>query len=197
MCCQLITTERLARKMSVRLALALLASGGVAHAHAGQHDRLVAPTASSPTMAVAPVGDRAGPPQRLSHKATSEFATALTVAPVGVEGVERIGPEIETAPERMTFAISAPAAVQPTFSLRLTPQDGRVSKAMQTFAMQHGWKLSWEIDRDFPIRYEAQFDGGVLEIVAQIAHSLQNLDAPIRVKAYHANKVMRVLYATY
>ena len=51
-------------------------------------------------------------------------------------------------------------------------------------------------DDDFPIEYPATFRGDFLGIVEQIVRSLQNTDAPIRVKVYDANRVLRVVHAT-
>lgn len=78
----------------------------------------------------------------------------------------------------------------------MSPGDGRVSVALQRYLKGHGWQLAWEIDRDFPIEYPATFTGDFLGIVEQIVVSLQNTDAPIRVKVYEANRVLRVVHAT-
>ncbi len=82
-----------------------------------------------------------------------------------------------------------------TFSI--STQDQYISNALRRFASAHGWKLSWEVDRDFDVQYDATFSGSFLEIVEQIASALQNVNTPIRVKAYHGNHVLRVIYATY
>lgn len=87
----------------------------------------------------------------------------------------------------------APAAA--TFNL--STKDGHLSEALRRFAATQGWKLSWEIDRDFAIQYGATFSGPFLDIVEQLARSLQSANTPIRMKAYHGNRVLRVLYATY
>ncbi|WP_246179479.1 toxin co-regulated pilus biosynthesis Q family protein [Pandoraea aquatica] len=86
--------------------------------------------------------------------------------------------------------------VSTTIELALQPSDGRVSQAVRRYAERNGWQLAWEIERDFPIEYPATFRGDFLGIVEQIVRSLQNTDAPIRVKVYEANRVLRVVHAT-
>ncbi|WP_087721780.1 MULTISPECIES: toxin co-regulated pilus biosynthesis Q family protein [unclassified Pandoraea] len=80
--------------------------------------------------------------------------------------------------------------------LAIQPSDGRVSQAIKRYAEANGWQLAWEIERDFPIEYPATFTGDFLGIIEQVVLSLQNSDAPIRVKVYEANRVLRVVHAT-
>ncbi|VVD64583.1 toxin co-regulated pilus biosynthesis Q family protein [Pandoraea cepalis] len=97
------------------------------------------------------------------------------------------------------IAASEPLAqveVRELLELLMSPGDGRVSVALQRYLEAHGWQLAWEIDRDFPIEYPATFTGDFLGIVEQVVVSLQNTDAPIRVKVYEANRVLRVVHAT-
>ena len=91
---------------------------------------------------------------------------------------------------------ASPSSGAAGLELVLRPADGRVSQAMRRYAERHGWQLAWEIERDFPIEYPATFRGDFLGIVEQIVRSLQNTDAPIRVKVYDANRVLRVVHAT-
>ena len=96
-------------------------------------------------------------------------------------------------------AASEPLAqveVRELLELLMSPGDGRVSVALARYLQAHGWQLAWEIDRDFPIEYPATFTGDFLGIVEQVVVSLQNTDAPIRVKVYEANRVLRVVHAT-
>ncbi|UVA79726.1 toxin co-regulated pilus biosynthesis Q family protein [Pandoraea commovens] len=99
-----------------------------------------------------------------------------------------------------TVGVAAPLAISPpvpvAMELALQPSDGRVSQAVRRYAERNGWQLAWEIERDFPIEYPATFRGDFLGIVEQIVRSLQNTDAPIRVKVYEANRVLRVVHAT-
>ncbi|WP_052729129.1 toxin co-regulated pilus biosynthesis Q family protein [Chromobacterium vaccinii] len=81
-------------------------------------------------------------------------------------------------------------------TLRLIPGKGRVSAALRDFAKANGWVLAWELERDFPIDYPATFSGTFLEVMEQVAKSLQNTDSPVRIKIYEANKVIRVIHAT-
>jgi hypothetical protein len=110
-------------------------------------------------------------------------------------------PTSPTSPELPSLAIAAsePLAqveVRELLELLMSPGDGRVSVALQRYLEAHGWQLAWEIDRDFPIEYPATFTGDFLGIVEQVVVSLQNTDAPIRVKVYEANRVLRVVHAT-
>lgn len=81
-------------------------------------------------------------------------------------------------------------------TLQLVPGKGRISSALRDFARANGWELAWEVDRDFPIDYPATFSGTFLDVIEQVAKSLQNTDSPVRVKVYEANKVLRVIHAT-
>ena len=81
-------------------------------------------------------------------------------------------------------------------ALRLVPGKGRISAALRDYAKANGWELAWEMERDFPIDYPATFSGTFLEVMEQVAKSLQNSDTPIRIKVYEANKVIRVIHAT-
>ncbi len=107
----------------------------------------------------------------------------------------------DTAPTEMVADAHAaeiePLAVSaaPTTSFSLSP-GGRVSEQLGEFATRQNWQLAWEIDRDFPIEYPATFSGDFFSIVEQIVVSLQNTDAPIRVKVYEANRVLRIVHAT-
>ncbi|VVE74239.1 toxin co-regulated pilus biosynthesis Q family protein [Pandoraea sputorum] len=97
-------------------------------------------------------------------------------------------------PSAMPTPLSPPPPT--AMELALQPSDGRVSQAVRRYAERNGWQLAWEIERDFPIEYPATFRGDFLGIVEQIVRSLQNTDAPIRVKVYEANRVLRVVHAT-
>ncbi|AKM30741.3 hypothetical protein AB870_12440 [Pandoraea faecigallinarum] len=109
------------------------------------------------------------------------------------DGAQRYVQEV-TAPAP---AAPAPSPLpQAAYELAMQPSDGRVSQAVRRYAERHGWQLAWEIDRDFPIEYPATFRGDFLGVVEQIVRSLQNTDAPIRVKVYEANRVLRVVHAT-
>ncbi|WP_440216519.1 toxin co-regulated pilus biosynthesis Q family protein [Chromobacterium piscinae] len=99
-----------------------------------------------------------------------------------------------SAKEAMTAATAEGAAASRVV-LRLQPGAGRVSAALRDFAKTNGWVLAWELDRDFPIDYPATFSGSFLDVIEQVARSLQNTDSPVRVKVYEANKVIRVLQA--
>nr|WP_260454756.1 toxin co-regulated pilus biosynthesis Q family protein [Chromobacterium piscinae] len=92
-------------------------------------------------------------------------------------------------------AATAEGAAASRVVLRLQPGAGRVSAALRDFAKTNGWVLAWELDRDFPIDYPATFSGSFLDVIEQVARSLQNTDSPVRVKVYEANKVIRVLQA--
>ncbi|MCE4061153.1 toxin co-regulated pilus biosynthesis Q family protein [Pandoraea sputorum] len=105
---------------------------------------------------------------------------------------------VQTAGVAEPSAMPTPLSPLPptAMELALQPSDGRVSQAVRRYAERNGWQLAWEIERDFPIEYPATFRGDFLGIVEQIVRSLQNTDAPIRVKVYEANRVLRVVHAT-
>lgn len=123
-----------------------------------------------------------------SHKPLME--TTVLAAPSPPQFLNR---SIDQAPEASSLAVpTMPAAIE----LALQPADGRISQAIKRYAESHGWQLAWEIERDFPIEYPATFTGDFLGIIEQVVLSLQNSDAPIRVKVYEANRVLRVVHAT-
>ncbi|AVF39033.1 hypothetical protein AL486_04340 [Pandoraea apista] len=129
-------------------------------------------------------------------------AAAVTPQPQDpASALEPLTPVDVATPEALSQAAlpaEAPAqeAVRDLLELFVSPGDGRVSVALQRYLEGHGWQLAWEIERDFPIEYPATFRGDFLGIVEQIVVSLQNTDAPIRVKVYEANRVLRVVHAT-
>ncbi|WP_374620215.1 toxin co-regulated pilus biosynthesis Q family protein [Pandoraea sp.] len=132
------------------------------------------------------------PQEPLAHAA--QAAASTDVSP-------DVSTDVTSMPEgaSQTAASQAPLApveVRALLELFMSPGDGRVSVALQRYLEEHGWQLAWEIDRDFPIEYPATFTGDFLGIVEQIVVSLQNTDAPIRVKVYEANRVLRVVHAT-
>ncbi|MDR3397880.1 MAG: toxin co-regulated pilus biosynthesis Q family protein [Pandoraea sp.] len=104
--------------------------------------------------------------------------------------------EVADSSEVIEATAPIPVEVRELLNLHMSPDDGRVSVALQRYLSDQGWQLAWEIDRDFPIEYPATFRGDFLGIVEQIVVSLQNTDAPIRVKVYEANRVLRVVHAT-
>ncbi|WP_191628854.1 TcpQ domain-containing protein [Pandoraea terrae] len=110
-------------------------------------------------------------------------ATTLPSAPDAKVGADHLVPEVSPEQSEVT-------------SLRLSVDAKRVSASLREFAAAHGWQLAWEIDRDFPIDYPATFEGSFLEIVEKVALALNATDAPVRVKAYEANRVLRILHAT-
>ncbi|VVE16220.1 type IV pilus assembly protein [Pandoraea fibrosis] len=130
--------------------------------------------------------------------ATPSPALASALAPLPSVDVSS---DVARAPASLSQAAPstepvAPVEVRELLELFMSPGDGRVSVALQRYLEAHGWQLAWEIERDFPIDYPATFTGDFLGIVEQIVVSLQNTDAPIRVKVYEANRVLRVVHAT-
>ncbi|ERD99696.1 toxin co-regulated pilus biosynthesis Q family protein [Pseudogulbenkiania ferrooxidans] len=133
---------------------------------------------------------------------TSPPAPAATAASPVMPGAAAAAPAASAAPMPVatamppaTAAEGLAGAVGSRVVLRLRPGVGRVSAALRDFAKTNGWVLAWELDRDFPIDYPATFSGSFLDVIEQVARSLQNTDSPVRVKVYEANKVIRVLQA--
>ena len=198
----------------IGLALMSFALTHAAASHAGLQSKLVPLTseaAKRPTVPAPNAQPKAGTPGKPERiRLLPGQAPVLLVPPTSLRrdsgaGVSPLKEAATTSPRVHQGAdevLSLPVSVvdtspPPSYTMRITPQDRRVSDALRTFLSTHGWNLSWEVDRDFPILFDASFTGDVLDIVEQVARALQNVDTPIRVKAYHANKVLRVLYATY
>ncbi|QDX19878.1 hypothetical protein FP568_00470 [Pandoraea pnomenusa] len=142
-----------------------------------------------------------------SHKPLTQAAGADPETPANRrpsqagQALEARGGDLRPASVGGAQRLVAPPGASPSpgaagLELVLRPADGRVSQAMRRYAERHGWQLAWETERDFPIEYPATFRGDFLGIVEQIVRSLQNTDAPIRVKVYDANRVLRVVHAT-
>lgn len=104
---------------------------------------------------------------------------------------------VSMQPRQALRPLESPPSDLGSMTFSISTQDKHISSALRRLARAHGWHLSWEVDRDFDVKYDATFSGSFLEIVEQIAGALQNVNTPIRVKAYHGNHVLRVLYATY
>lgn len=102
----------------------------------------------------------------------------------------------EDTSSNRTPTLAAAKTLPVLVELAMQPADGRISQAIRRYAEAHGWQLAWEIERDFPIEYPATFTGDFLGVIEQVVLSLQNSDAPIRVKVYEANRVLRVVHAT-
>ncbi|MGC7404876.1 TcpQ domain-containing protein [Pandoraea pneumonica] len=100
-------------------------------------------------------------------------------------------PVAQTVDENPVAALS-----EPELTFQLGGDGRRVSAVLRDFVETQHWQLAWEIERDFPIEYPATFTGDFLGIIEQVVLSLQNSDAPIRVKVYEANRVLRVVHAT-
>ncbi len=133
------------------------------------------------------------------HGVASDTGLVFEPAPERApEMASEVAPEMaaEPTPEFTAAPDPAPAPLAPVLQLALQPEDGRLSQAVRRYAERNGWQLAWEIERDFPIEYPATFEGDFLGIIEQIVLSLHNTDAPIRVKVYEANRVLRVVHAT-
>jgi hypothetical protein len=191
--------------------LALVLGGGVASTHAAEVPsgadvtRLFAshkPLTQWPAQATDRVHatPREPSPRPLAQEAVDESRRQVAPAPELAPAepppapAPRLASESEPTPE--SAAAPAPAPLTPALQLALQPEDGRLSQAVRRYAERNGWQLAWEIERDFPIEYPATFHGDFLGIIEQIVLSLHNTDAPIRVKVYEANRVLRVVHAT-
>ncbi|VVD68726.1 type IV pilus assembly protein [Pandoraea iniqua] len=120
----------------------------------------------------------------------------LAPLPAVPDSAPVIAPAVDGLPLQAVPNSPAGREAPVTVELAMQPEDGRVSSAIKRFVEKHGWQLAWEIERDFPIEYPATFTGDFLGIIEQVVLSLQNSDAPIRVKVYEANRVLRVVHAT-
>lgn len=167
------------------------------------HKPLMSGEAGPAAMSQRPIG-RAVDERAVEASTSNDVSPDVTSIPEAVPQVAAsndVSPDVTSMPEgaSQTAASQAPLApveVRALLELFVSPGDGRVSVALQRYLEEHGWQLAWEIDRDFPIEYPATFTGDFLGIVEQIVVSLQNTDAPIRVKVYEANRVLRVVHAT-
>lgn len=114
-------------------------------------------------------------------------------APVdmAIEWVRPIRPPIHALPTGEPVSPLV-AALGPVEHWTLSPQDRRLSVAMQRWTAQVGWQLLWEAERDFPIEVQVQITGTLSSALEQIMASLQDSDYPLQVVVNTQTRVLRV-----
>lgn len=124
------------------------------------------------------------------------FASALDMAPPN-----DAPPDVDSTPDAASQAAASPeplAAQVEVRELRTADVAGRRPCLRGACALPGGARLATRLGNRprLPIEYPATFTGDFLGIVEQVVVSLQNTDAPIRVKVHEANRVLRVVHAT-
>lgn len=83
-------------------------------------------------------------------------------------------------------------ALGPIEHWTLSPQDRRLSIALQRWTAQAGWQLLWEAERDFPIEVEVRLRGALSSVLEQVMSSLQDSDYPLQAVINPQTQVVRV-----
>lgn len=107
------------------------------------------------------------------------------VAPVSVDNT---GGAASTNTASLT-AMPASPAVQ---AWAITPADGTLRTALQSWAEKAGWQLHWEASVDVPITVSATFNGDFREAVKRLFSALSASDVALNALLYTGNNVLRV-----
>lgn len=119
--------------------------------------------------------------------------TGSAQAPVdmAIEWVRPARPAIQALPTGEAVAPIA-GALGPVENWVLSPQDRRLSIALQRWTTQAGWQLLWEAERDFPIEVEIRLEGALSTVIERIMGSLQDSDYPLQAVMNPHTRVVRV-----
>lgn len=74
----------------------------------------------------------------------------------------------------------------------VTPADGTLRTALQSWAEKAGWQLHWEAGVDVPITVSATFNGDFREAVKRLFSALSASDVALNALLYTGNNVLRV-----
>jgi hypothetical protein len=110
---------------------------------------------------------------------------------MAIEWVWPTRPPIQALP---TSEVATPVttALGPIENWTLSPQDRRLSIALQRWTAQAGWQLLWEAERDFPIEVEVRLQGALSSVLEQIMSSLQDSVYPLQAVMNPQTRVVRV-----
>ena len=78
-------------------------------------------------------------------------------------------------------------------SWRLAREDRTVRAAVERWARQADWNLSWEFPTDFLVEFSADFDGEFIDAVTKVVDGLSGPERPLRAEFYKGNRVLRIL----
>lgn len=111
---------------------------------------------------------------------------------MAIEWVAPTRPSIAALPTGPDLA-PITADLGPEENWTLSPQDRRLSVALQRWTAQAGWQLLWEAERDFPIEIEVRLQGTLSAVLQRIMSSLQDSDYPLQAVMNSHTRVLRVI----
>ena len=90
-------------------------------------------------------------------------------------------------------ATTSPIQDSASASWRLAREDRTVRAAIERWARQADWNLSWEFPTDFLVEFSADFDGEFIDAVTKVVDGLSGPERPLRAEFYKGNRVLRIL----
>lgn len=91
-----------------------------------------------------------------------------------------------------TQAVSMNSAA-PISSWEVTSADKTLKGVLARWAAAAGWQMVWTLPVDYEIEKRGTIQGSFENAVESMAHSLKDIEPPIKVIFYKANKVVRVI----
>ncbi|HUH86633.1 MAG TPA: TcpQ domain-containing protein [Pusillimonas sp.] len=122
-------------------------------------------------------------------------AARLETAGVGATSVPTAGAESTHTTLSVPEAWPVAQVSWPSFTYRVSPQDGNIRLALSRWAATSGWTFEpehWAVDVDIPIAGTAAFELEFDQAVQQLLASTELSDRPLQ-PCFYANKVLRVV----
>lgn len=126
----------------------------------------------------------------------SQYARPAAAAPVAVAAAEPLGyvssqVDSTAAVPAPVGEVVAPKAPEPECWI-ISPNQKRVSVALEEWAMKAGWTLLWEDKMDFDIEAGGTFCSSFEEAVETVLSTYRNSDHPLHPNFY-SNRVVQVV----
>lgn len=80
-----------------------------------------------------------------------------------------------------------------TANWEIAAGDNTLKSALSRWSADAGWQLSWELPVDYPIQARTTITASFEDAVETVATSMKDVQFPIKVIFYKANKVLRVI----
>lgn len=119
-------------------------------------------------------------------------SVSLAVAPQ-FEPIKLAAAEPAVVPMILASATTSPIQDSAPASWRLAREDRTVRAAVERWARQADWNLSWEFPTDFLVEFSADFDGEFIDAVTKVVDGLSGPERPLRAEFYKGNRVLRIL----
>lgn len=103
-----------------------------------------------------------------------------------------IGAGIPPSPFGAGSSIAAASDASASSAWTFSRDDVSVRQALQRWAVDAGWQLVWDIDRDFPIEAEVTLRGDFLDAIAQAMAVLRDTDYPVQARVQSTARIVRI-----